>query len=257
MKHLSFFLSLLILFTLFSSCSERQIEVSQDLPKEFEKTLDAHGNWEQWLDTEAFSYTLFHQTYLAQENHFYNRSPRMGLIDGPDYKIGFDGIQPWISPSRKAYRGPSLHFYLNLYAYFFSIPYSLVERGIQVEKGLNRTFSGKSYETFALSYATPEAHGPVTAYTLLIDPETKQLAWVLFKINLANEPEAPIQAMRYDEYRDANGLQFPRLLTGYLVKGDSVDRLISQVSFAEVILLEKPFDEDLFEMPKKGAVRAD
>ena len=65
-----------------------------------------------------------------------------------------------------------------------------------------------------------------------------------------------MNALKYEDYRDAGGLVFPRIMTGYQFENDSTKDLNYQVTFSDVFLLDEPMDADLFEMPEKNAVVA-
>lgn len=245
------------LFTLvIASCQEKKPDPRLEQPEDFQKVLDAHGNWKKWVDSEAFSFTMFHETNLTQENYFVNLDSREVRIDGQFFQIGFDGEKTWISPNRQAFGGPSVKFYHDFYFYFFSMPYILTDLGTTVKKVANRNLNGKNYEAFEATFDEKNHGGPSNQYTLLVDPETNQLEWVLYRVTYFGNPNPPIQAMKYEDYRDAGGLIFPRLMTGYSIAGDSLESFRSQVSFADVVLTEDDFDRNLFEMPEKLAVVA-
>ena len=252
MKNTYFILLLLLVF----ACAEKEPDPRANQPEDFKQVLDAHGDWSRWLDAEAFSYTMFHETNLTQENHFFNLDSRKGRIDAQNFQIGFDGEKVWISPNRQAFGGPSVRFYHNLYFYFFSIPYIFTDPGVSVEKVEDRTLNGKSYETLSVSFASDKGDSPDDQYYMLADPETHQLEWVLYTVTFFDSPEPTLNALKYEDYRDAGGLVFPRVLTGYTLEGDSTGRIRYQVSFADVVLTEDALDDDLFEMPEKGAVVA-
>ncbi|MCS5490022.1 hypothetical protein [Algoriphagus limi] len=245
------FITLLII-----SCEEKKPDLRLEQPEAFKKVLDAHGNWSKWVNSEAFSFTMFHETNLTQENYFINLDSREVRIDGQFFQIGYDGEKTWISPNRQAFGGPSVKFYQDFYFYFFAMPYILTDMKAEVVKVENQKLNGKDYEAFDATFESGYHSGPSNQYTLLVDPETRKLEWVLYKVTFFNNPNPPLQAMKYEDYRDAGGLIFPRVITGYSIAGDSTERFRSQVSFADVVLTEDIFDQDLFEMPEKLAVVA-
>ncbi|WP_332914065.1 hypothetical protein [Algoriphagus boritolerans] len=65
-----------------------------------------------------------------------------------------------------------------------------------------------------------------------------------------------MNALKYEDYRDAGGLIFPRIMTGYQFENDSTRRISYQVSFSDVFLVNEAMDDDLFAMPEKNAVAA-
>jgi hypothetical protein len=91
---------------------------------------------------------------------------------------------------------------------------------------------------------------------MLVDPETGKLAWLLYKVTFYDKTNETMNALKYEDYRDAGGLVFPRVMTGYQLENDSTKRIRYQVSFSDVLLVNEPMDEKLFAMPEKNAVVA-
>ncbi len=246
----------LLLAVILFSCSSPEKQ-TPELDPDFEKVLTAHGDWEKWIDAESFSFTLFHETNKTQENHFIDLKSRKNRIDAESFQIGNDGEKLWVSPNREAYSGRSVRFYHNLYFYFFGIPYIFTDPGVQVEKVANRTLNGISYETLQASFESGTGDSPDDIYYLLIHPETQRLEWLLYKVTYFNPENDSFNALKYEDYRDAGGLVFPRILTGYTLEGDSTGSIRYQVSFGDVLLQEEPLDKAFFEMPENGVVAED
>jgi hypothetical protein len=68
---------------------------------------------------------------------------------------------------------------------------------------------------------------------------------------LGNE-NPPFSALKYEDYRDSDGVFFPRILTGYTFENDSTKNIKYQVTFADALLLDEEFDSEIFEKPKDG-----
>ena len=107
-----------------------------------------------------------------------------------------------------------------------------------------------------MSFDENVGDSPKDKYFMLVDPETGKLAWVLYTVTFFDKNNTKMNALKYEDYRDAGGLVFPRVMTGYRFENDSTQQLSYQVSFSDVFLLEEPMDADLFEMPEKNAVVA-
>ena len=255
MRSLSTFLCSIIII-LIISCAEKTPDPRLEQPEEFKQVLDAHGDWNKWIDSKAFSYTMIHETNLTQENHFFNLDSRKGRIDAQNFQIGFDGEKVWISPNRQAFAGNSVRFYHNLYFYFFSIPYIFTDPGVNVKKVDNKTLNGEEFEAFEVSFDEGKGDSPEDQYVMLVDSETKRLQWLLYTVTFFDQSNSQFNALKYEDYRDAGGLVFPRIMTGYTLEGDSTGRIRYQVSFSDVVLSEDPLNEDIFEMPEKQAVVA-
>lgn len=248
----------LFLATFFFACEQKDTTPDPRLeqPEEFKKLLEAHGDWSKWIDAKAFSYAMVHETNLAWENHYINLTDRKVRVDADTWQIGNDGKKVWISPNRQAFQGRSVRFYHNLYFYFFSIPYIFTDPGVNVQKTENKLVNGVSYEAFEVSFEPKVGDSPNDKYYMLIDPETGKLAWLLYSVTFYDQSNTKMNALKYEDYRDAGGLVFPRVMTGYQFENDSTRRISYQVSFSDVLLVNEEIDEDFFAMPKKNAVVA-
>lgn len=224
--------------------------------EDYKKLLDSHGDWSKWVDAKAFSFAMVHETTLEWENHYINLQERKVRIDADEWQMGNDGQKVWISPNRQAYRGNSVRFYHNLYFYFFSIPYIFTDPGVTVKKTDNKLVNGQSYEAFEVSFDENVGDSPKDKYFMLVDPETGRLAWVLYTVTFFDKTNTKMNALKYEDYRDAGGLVFPRIMTGYQFENDSTKDLNYQVTFSDVFLQDEPIDEELFVMPEKNAVVA-
>lgn len=256
MSHL--FRSILALFfvAIIISCESPKTETSavslKEISPEFKKVLDAHGDWSQWLNAEAFSYAMVHETNLTQESHFINLRNREVRISSEFFEMGFDGEQTWISPNREAYSGKSIKFYHNLYFYFFSIPFVLTDPGVTVEKVEDKLINGKTYPTFLAKFDSNIGDSPEDQYFLLINPETNQLEYLLYTVTYFGNTSPSFNALKYEDYRDYNGILFPRILTGYVYDNDSTKAMRYNLSFGDVLLMPEPLDNSIFEKPSSG-----
>ncbi len=247
---------LLALFSLVFACGQKNStpDARLDQPEEFTKLLDAHGDWKKWIDARALSFAMVHETNLAWENHYIDLTGRRVRIDADTWQIGNDGQKVWISPNREAFQGRSVRFYHNLYFYFFSIPYVFTDPGVLVEKTEDKLVTGQSYEAFQVKFEENVGDSPKDSYFMLVDPDTGRLAWLLYTVTFFDKENTKMNALKYEDYRDAGGLVFPRVMTGYSYENDSTADIRYQVSFSDVFLVEEPLDDELFAMPEKNAV---
>jgi hypothetical protein len=257
MRTISFYLVIIALFFSFS-CEQKNAlpDPRLDQSEDFKKLLDAHGDWTKWVNAKSFSYAMVHETNLAWENHYISLPDRKVRIDADTWQIGNDGEKVWISPNRQAFQGKSVRFYHNLYFYFFSIPYIFTDPGVNVIKTENKLVNGISHEAFEVSFEENVGDSPKDKYFMLVDPETGKLAWVLYSVTFFDKDNTKVSALKYEDYRDAGGMIFPRIMTGYQFENDSTKRLNYQVTFSDVLLVDKAMDSNLFAMPEKNAVVA-
>ena len=255
MRTISYPILLLSVFILFA-CGQKPTTPDPRLnqPEEFKKLLDAHGDWSKWINAKGFSYAMVHETTLEWENHYISLPDQKVRIDADLFQVGNDGEKVWVSPNRQAFSGQSVRFYQNLYFSFFSLPFSLTDTGTTVKKSENRVVNGQSYETLEANIT--ESKGPTDHYYLLKDPETGKLAWVIYSLTYFDKGNTALNAIKFEDYRDAGGVFFPRIMTGYQFENDSTKKLSFQVTFSDVFLVEEKLEEELFEMPKEKAVVA-
>jgi hypothetical protein len=243
--------ALILLFFAILGCTEPKKPLPQVDP-EFKSVLDTHGDWSKWINAKAMSYVLIHETNLTLENHFINLDSRETRIDASNFQIGYDGDSVWISPNREAFDGNSVKFYHNLYFYFLTIPYIFTDPEVTVEKVNDRILNRKTYKTFQAKMGNNTGSSPDDTYYMLVDPETNLLEYLLYTVTFFGNPDPVLSALKYEDYRSADGVQFPRVLTGYSLENDSTSTIRYQVSFGDVLLLDKKLDRNLFEKPENG-----
>jgi len=251
MKSLSILLVLVSMIA-FSSCSEKPVKEIPEVSPEYKELLEAHGEWPKWVNAKAMSFVMIHETNLTQENYFINLDTRKIRLDATDFSIGKDDEGTWISPSRQAFGGKSIDFYHNLYFYFYSIPYVFTDPGITVTQVENKMVNGTSYKTLQAKMSPENGKSPNDQYFMLLNSETGRLEYLLYTVTYFTNSSPTFSALKYSDYRIADGLAFPRLLTGYNFENDSTKGIKYQVSFANILLQDEPFDDSLFEKPDTG-----
>lgn len=251
MKKISPLLSALLLVLCFA-CQPNDEKPLPEVSPEYEALLDAHGDWSKWIQARAMSFSMIHETNLTQENYFINLDSRKIRLDGFNFSIGKDDTGTWVSPSRDAFGGQSIDFYHNLYFYFYSIPYVFTDPGITVSQVENKTLNGVSYKTLQAKMSPENGKSPNDQYFMLLNEETGRLEYLLYTVTYFGNPNPSFTALRYEDYRNADGLVFPRYLTGFTIENDSTRGIRYQVSFADILLLNEPFDDSIFEKPEKG-----
>ncbi len=236
------------------ACSENKpaAAVKKELDPEFKKVLEAHGDWEKWVNAKAMSYAMIHETNMTQESHFINLDSRKTRISSQYFEMGFDGEQTWISPNREAYAGKSIKFYHNLYFYFYSIPFVFTDPRVTVEKVADKSLNGQTYPTFEVSFDSNVGDSPEDQYYMLINPETNRLEYLLYTVTYYGNENPSFNALKYEDYRDNNGIFFPRILTGYEYQNDSTKAMRYNVSFGDLLLLPDEFEASIFEKPSTG-----
>lgn len=223
-----------------------------EVTPEFEAVLNAHGDWEKWYYAKAESYSMIHESVLIEENAFINLGSRKIRLSNTEFEMGYDGKKTWVSPDRSAYKGPSVKFYHNLYFYFFNIPFIFTDPGVTVVKIEDRMLNGKKHPTFRVTFASKIGDSPEDQYYMLINPETNRLEYLLYTVTFFDNPDPKTNALKYEDYRESEGVFFPRILTGYTLENDSTKSIRYQVTFADPMLLDEEFEEDIFQKPENG-----
>ena len=240
-----------LLFILIS-CQSKVEKPLPDLSPEFTTVLDAHGDWKKWFNAKAESYAMIHEGVMTEEDAFINLESRKIRLSNSEFEIGYDGNQTWISPNRAAYKGNSIKFYHNLYFYFFNIPYIFTDPGVTVEKVEDKMLNGKKYPTFQATFDPNTGSSPKDQYFMLVNPETNRLEYLLYTVTYFGDENPPFSALKYEDYRNSDGVYFPRILTGYTFENDSTKSMRYQVTFADALLLDEEFDSEIFEKPEDG-----
>ena len=204
-------------FTLLVACSsadERSAENNQTYPECFMEVLQAHGGLEKWQEMETLQYKLRKDDQT--ETHTIDLKNRKDLIEASDYTLGYDGENVWVSPNAAAFPGKSAKFYHNLYFYFLSIPFVLADPGVAYKQLENMELQGQQYEVIEVSFGEGVGDSPEDKYRLLINPDTKQLEWLLYTVTFFDgQPSDKFNALKYDDYQEHQGLLLPHKLTGY------------------------------------------
>jgi hypothetical protein len=247
-------LGIAFLMTFHFCCTEPKATTETEIVvnPEFEAVLDAYGDWQKWIDAKAMSYGMVHETNLTQESHYINLDSRKTRITSEYFEMGFDGEKTWISPNREAYSGKSIRFYHSLYFYFYSIPFVFTDPGVTVEKTEDKSLNGTLYPTFKVSFDNEIGDSPKDQYFMLINPETNRLEYLLYTVTFYGTDNPTFNALKYEDYRDNDGIFFPRILTGYVYENDSTKDIRYNVSFGDLLLLPEEFDESIFQKPASG-----
>ncbi|PZX49134.1 DUF6503 family protein [Algoriphagus chordae] len=252
MRKLSQALASLTILVSIISCQSKVEKPLPDLSPDFKSVLEAHGDWQKWYHAKAESYVMIHEGVMTEEDAFINLNSRKIRLSNTEFEIGFDGEQTWISPNRAAYRGQSVKFYHNLYFYFFNIPYVFTDPGVTVVKIADKSINGKKYPTYQAKFNPKTGDSPDDQFFMLINPETNRLEYLLYTVTYYGDENPTLSALKYEDYRNADGVFFPRILTGYTFENDSTKNIKYQVTFADALLLDEEFDAEIFEKPKDG-----
>lgn len=248
---------LFIVFS-FSHCTNKSSNVQEapahwkNIPEELMKGLDAHGGLEMWQRKKTMEFSI--PKGEEQELHQIDLPSRKVRISHPDYTIGFDGEEVWITPDREAFGQSSPRFYHNLIFYFFACPFVLADPGINYEVLPQRQLNGKTLDAVKVSYNDGVGDAPDDYYIAHFDAETHEMYLLLYTVTYFNQSaNENFNALIYDDWTEVGGLKVPQSMKGYKFAADTLgeQRYVRPIDRIEIS--ERSLDPSLFEMPE-GAV---
>ena len=224
----------------------------ENIPEVMMKGLDAHGGLEMWSRKKTMEFTI--PKGDNRELHQIDLPSRKVLISHPDYKVGFDGSEVWVTPSKEAFGTGSPRFYHNLIFYFFACPYVLADPGINYEVLPQRTLNGRTLNPVKISYNAGVGDAPDDYYIAHFDAETNLMYLLLYTVTYFNqETNENYNALIYDDWTEVGGLMVPQSMKGYRYAADTLGDLRYERPFDRIEISERTLDPAIFEIPD-GAV---
>lgn len=224
-----------------------------NLPKELASALEAHGGLERWQSMKTLEFEI--ERADSTEHHLIDLTNRKVLLSHPNYKLGFDGQDVWVSPNKEAFGKGSARFYHNLIFYFHAIPFVLADPGINYEILPQRELDGKTYDAVKISYNDGVGDAPDDYYIAHFDTETHLMKLLLYTVTYySGESNDKYNALVYDEWEEVNGLLMPKLMKGYKFSEDQLGDLRYERPFENIKLSTEAPDQSLFEMPETAEI---
>lgn len=255
MKQLT--LLLLIIISL-SACEQNTPTVKEEVketitesidvnrfPEDLQKVFAKHGTLERWDKMNALSFEIVKEE--GNEKQSVDLKNRRERIEAATFKTGFDGKEYWLEAD-STYKGNAV-FYHNLMFYFYAMPFVLADPGITYHKAEPVTYEGKSYPGVRVTYGEGVGISPKDEYFLHYDPETYEMAWLGYTVTYySNEKSNKLGWIRYNDWKEFNGIRLPNSATWFKTTEDGkLEAPRNTRAFANVLLQEKPFSEDVFE----------
>jgi hypothetical protein len=251
-----------IIFILFVSCTDKKsgdntshallLSESTEYPKNIRDVWSAHGGLETWNNYQSLEFTLLSGSDSPSERHMINLKDRRVRIESDSFMIGMDGEKIWVHPSAEATETDP-RFYHNLMFYFFSIPFVMSDPGVNIEDAGMTRLNETSYLTLNIYFDEGTGDADDDQYVLLINPDTKQLEWLLYTVTyFSGEPAQRYNALEYTDLQEVDGLFVPANLTGYTYANDTTGNPRYRVSFTDIRFSENSFDESVFSKPTQA-----
>lgn len=205
-------ITVLVFATILISCkpSEKKVDVYKNYPENIANVLKKHGGLDNWKKLQVLSFNK------GEEAHTVDLHSRKTVINTPNYSLGFDGKEIWLSQQDStAFKG-NKDFYYNLYFYFYTMPFVLADDGITYEETIPLTFEGVSYPGYKISYASDKGTSPDDNYYVFYNPETFQMEWLGYTVTyFSKKPSDKFNIIRYNDWNDVNGFLLPKSITWY------------------------------------------
>lgn len=134
-----------------------------------------------------------------------------GELDGHTW-----GLQNWVTYTIEPGKSPAfeddddLRFWVPTMAYFFAMPWRIVEAGVVGYAG-QQTIDGRPHAVVYATWGSAEPQDDIDQYVLYIDAETHRLthaAYTVRELVLASQ-----SAVRFSDFREVQGLVVPHTLT--------------------------------------------
>lgn len=214
-----------------------------DAPASLIKVLDTHGGYDTWAAQQTMTYAMA----AKNEKHQIDLPTRKVRLEGDKWTIGYDGEGVWIQQD-SSYFGGSARFYHNLYFYFIAMPFVLADPGITYEEVPAISFEGVDYPGVKISYGADVGDSPDDNYILYYHPETHQMEWLAYTVTYrSKEPSDNFRLIRYEDWKEVNGLVLPHQLTwfkyedGEVVEPARDPMVVSDMSFSTTAMAETTY----------------
>ncbi len=225
-------------------------------PELFQKIIMAHGGFEKWQQQASLNFTL--ETTLGKEKtetQLIDLWTRKVLIESDSFKLGMDGSNVWVFPSKEAFGELPARFYHNLIFYFFAIPHILADPGTIYEDLGERTIDNKSYRALKVSFEEGTGDADDDFYILHVNPETYQLEILLYTVTyFSGEQHENYSALVYEQWQDINGLVVPQKMVGRKYEDGSLGDVNYNNSFSGVMFSTKQPESGVFDMPSGAEI---
>ncbi|MEQ6123209.1 DUF6503 family protein [Pseudotenacibaculum sp. MALMAid0570] len=209
MKKLTILVALTMLIASCKNESKREIK-KEKFPEELGKVFQNHGGIENWRKARTLSFNK------GEEAHTVDLKSRKTLINTPNYSMGYNGKEVWLSEKDSGtYKGnPS--FYHNLFFYFYAMPFVLADDGIIYSEAKSISFEGKEFPGVKISYEANVGSSPDDNYIIYYNPENYQMEWLAYTVTFrSKKPSDRYNLIRYEEWKASDGFKFPKKITWY------------------------------------------
>jgi len=220
-------------------------------PADITKVFDNHGGLDKWKSMKAMSYDIVKEG--GNENQAIDLQSRTERIKASTFESGYDGNNYWVVADTSYKSNPK--FYTNLMFYFYAMPFVLADEGIVYTPVEPLTFDDVSYPGFRISYGDGVGVSPEDEYFIHYDAKTHEMAWLGYTVTFfTGEKSEKISWIRYDDWKQINGLKLPNSLSWYKVEDGKITEPRNKREFENITVSAEPFGAGKFAMPEGAKV---
>ena len=224
-----------------------------DYPVVLQQALDAHGGVSHWQDQAQLEFDLYRQDEFVDHQLIALRTRKV-LLNNDTYRIGYDGVDYWVSPDTTAFDG-DVRFYHNLQFYFMALPFLFADPGIYYEPLEPRDFRGQSYDVLRITFEPGVGDASDDEYIAYFDPDSHQLILLLYTVTyFSGEPGQEYNARWYQEWQAVNQLLLPKKVVGYRWNNGALGEERYTNEYRNVVLDNVPPDESMFLAPTEATM---
>ncbi len=228
-------------------------ESTAEAPELIAPTLSALGGLDTWMSYNTLEYDL-KGGLLGDDHQMIDMKERKVLIKADSFQIGNTGQEVWVTPSKEAVPKMPPEFYSGLYFYFFAVPYVFADPGVVLEQMPEQELGGQSYQVVRATFEDGTGDSPKDEFRLLIDPQTKQPAYLLYTVTYFDqEANENFSAIHYEEMQEVGGLQVPKIMTWYKYENNDLGEKQNSVTFENVAFKAEDMPENMFAKPEESA----
>lgn len=240
-----------------SSKSENQkTSVASDkkeLPAKLLKGLNAHGGLDSWNSFKTMEYSF--PKGEEKEHQLIDLKNRKVLISHPNYKVGFDGDEVWVSPNAAAFGKRSARFYHNLIFYFYAMPFVLADDGINYELLTDKEFNGQLYDAVSIKYESGVGDAPDDEYIACFNKTTGQMEYLMYTVTYYSKTKSSkYNVIHYAEWEKVNGLKLPKKMVGYKYENGQLGEVRYERVFSNASLSSTKKEASFFAKPQVAEV---
>ena len=217
-----------------------------DYPDGIDKVFANHGSLAKWKSMKSMSYDIVKEG--GNETQMIDLHTRAERIKASTYESGYDGKNYWVLADTSYKANPK--FYTNLIFYFYAMPFVLADDGIKYTKVDPITFEGVDYPGYRISYGDGVGISPEDEYFIHYDPKTNEMAWLGYTVTFfSGAPSDKISWIRYNDWKQFNGLKLPNTLSWYNSKDGKITEPKNKREFVNVSVSDQAFSSDKLAMP--------